>query len=224
MLTPSVREVTIDPGPAFEFEPGQWVSIKIPDAAGRDLARSYSIASAPRSDGTFDLAVTLVEHGPGSGYLHGVAVGTSLAISRAQGFFTMDDFSRPAILVATGTGVCPFRSMVQALASVHQRLPHPVSLLLGVRSEQDLLYADEFAAYERSLPGFRFLPCLSRPTDPWSGLRGYVQAHVPDLVRQHEAACDVYVCGLSRMVTDLRGMLKNQLGLSKDSIHTERYD
>ena len=223
-LTPTVRELTIDPGPGFDFEPGQWVSIRIPAPQGEDLARSYSIASAPRSNGSFDLAVTLVEDGPGSGYLHGVPVGTTLTTSRAQGFFTMDDFERPALMVATGTGVSPFRSMLQALAAKHQLLPHPVTLLLGVRSEADLLYADEFAAREHSLHGFRFVPSLSRASEAWTGRRGYVQLHVPELVQRHTHACDVYVCGLSKMVKEVRGILKTQLGLGKDRIHTERYD
>lgn len=223
-LTPTIRELTIDPGEGFAFEPGQWVSIRIPAHEGEDLARSYSIASAPRGDGAFDLAVTLVEDGPGSGYLHGVAVGTALPISRAQGFFTLDDFDRPVVMVATGTGVSPFRAMLQALAARPGGLPHPVSLLLGVRTEQDLLYADEFAAWAKALPGFQFLPSLSRGSDSWTGRRGYVQTHVPELIQRYDGGCDVYVCGLSKMVKDVRGILKTQLGLAKDRIHTERYD
>jgi len=223
-LTPTVRELTIDPGSGFEFEPGQWVSIRIPSQQGEDLARSYSIASAPRDDGTFDLAVTWVEEGPGSGYLHSVTPGTSLTVSRAQGFFTMESFDCPAVMVATGTGVTPFRSMLQDLARRHAQLPHPVSLVLGVRTEQDLLYADEFAAWEKTLAGFRFAPTLSQGSSSWAGRRGYVQVHLPELVRQHDGPCDVYVCGLSKMVKDVRGLLKTQLGVTRERIHTERYD
>ncbi len=223
-LTHNVRELTIDPGPGFAFDPGQWVSVRIPADQGEDLARSYSIASAPREAGTFDLAVTLVEDGPGSGFLHRVPVGTPLTISRAQGFFTMEAYDRPVIMVATGTGLSPFRSMLQALTARHDRLPYPVTVLLGVRSEQDLLYADELATWQRTIAGFRFVPTLSRPGDGWTGPRGYVQTHLPDLVRGHDRDCDVYVCGLSRMVREVRTILKGDLGLPKDRIHTERYD
>ena len=61
ILAPGVRELTFDPGPDFEFEAGQWISCRIPATYGEDLARSYSLASAPRADGTFDLAVTRVD-------------------------------------------------------------------------------------------------------------------------------------------------------------------
>lgn len=222
ILTPNVKELTFEPGPDFEFEPGQWVSFRIPATEGEDIARSYSIASAPRADGQFDIAVTRVEEGPGSNYLHALDVGAEMSMSRAQGFFTQDEFERPAIMVATGTGVSPFRAMLQALAA-QGNLPHPISLLLGVRKEEDILYGEEFEALTGSL-GIEFLPTLSRGSDAWTGRRGYVQTHLAELVERHDGACDVYVCGLSKMVKDVRKQLKGELGMTKDKIHSERFD
>lgn len=221
-LTPIVRELTFDPGPEFEFEPGQWVSFRIPATEGEDLARSYSIASAPRSDGQFDIAVTRVEEGPGSNYLHGLQLGAEMTMSRAQGFFTQDEFERPAIMVATGTGISPFRAMLQALQAQGE-FAHPVYLLLGVRAEQDILYRDELEALAADRQ-FTFVPTLSRGAAGWSGRRGYVQSHLAELVARHDGSCDVYVCGLSKMVKDVRKILKTELGLTKDRIHTERFD
>ncbi|MFW5741269.1 MAG: DUF481 domain-containing protein [Myxococcota bacterium] len=210
ILTPVVRELTFDPGPDFDFEPGQWVSFRIPAPEGEDLARSYSIASAPRSDGHFDIAVTRVEEGPGSNYLHGLQVGAEMTISRAQGFFTQDEFERPAILVATGTGVSPFRAILQALQEQGE-FSHPVYLLLGVRTEQDILYRLEFEAIAEQRQ-FSFVPTLSRAGDAWSGRRGYVQKHLPELVSRHDGVCDVYVCGVSKMVKDVRKLGKRVAG------------
>jgi ferredoxin-NADP reductase len=224
VLAPTVRELTLDPGPDFMFEPGQWVSIRIPAPTGEDVARSYSLASAPRDDGTFDLAVTRVERGPASNFLHALPVGSDMTISRAQGFFTMEVLDRPAIMVATGTGISPFRSMLQHLARGQQSLPHPVRLLLGVRTEADMLYADELRALAQAAPPFRFEVTLSRGSEGWAGKRGYVQQHVPGLVRELGADCAVYICGLSRMVKDVRKLLKTELGMSKDRIRSERYD
>ena len=221
-LTPVVRELTFDPGDGFEFEPGQWVSVRIPVPEGEDLSRSYSIASAPRDDGHFDLAVTRVEEGPGSNYLHGLSPGSELTISQAQGFFTQDDFERPVVMVATGTGVSPFRAMIQALDAA-DGFVHPVTLLLGVRHAQDILYRDELEALAAKRP-FTFLPTLSQGGNDWTGLQGYVQKHLADVVGRYDGGCDVYVCGLSKMVKDVRSMLKGDLGLTKDRIHTERYD
>ncbi len=222
-LTSNVRELTFDPGSDFEFESGQWVSFRIPSAEGEDLARSYSIASAPRADGQFDIAVTRVEQGPGSNYLHGIELGTEMTISRAQGFFTQDEFERPAIMVATGTGVSPFRAMLQDLTREGKSPAHDVTLLLGVRTAEDLLYADEFHAFAQD-EHVHFLPTLSRGANDWTGRRGYVQTHLAELLGRHEGNCDIYICGLSKMVKDVRRILKGEFGMTKDKIHSERFD
>ncbi|HQB43008.1 MAG TPA: FAD-dependent oxidoreductase [Polyangiaceae bacterium] len=221
ILAPGVRELTFDPGPDFEFEAGQWISCRIPATYGEDLARSYSLASAPRADGTFDLAVARVDEGPGSTYLHSLDLGAEVTISRAQGFFTMDEFERPAIMIATGTGISPFRAMLQAL-DAQGAFPYPVCLLLGVRTEKDILYGDEFEALARQR-NLDFSVTLSQPSQ-WSGRRGYVQTHLPELVGRFQGQCDVYICGLSKMVKDVRRILKEELGLTKHQIHSERYD
>jgi ferredoxin-NADP reductase len=220
-LTPSVRELTFDAGSDFSFVPGQWVSFKIP-GDGEALPRSYSIATAPQVDGIFAVAVTRVEGGPGSTYLHGMEPGATLPMSDAQGFFTLTALERPVLMVATGTGVCPFRSMLWALQE-RGPLDHRAKLLLGVRTEQDILYGDEFARLADQDALFEFLPTLSRGGATWTERRGYVQNHIASLV--HELGdCDVFVCGLSRMVKDVRRILKTELGVPKQRIHTERYD
>jgi ferredoxin-NADP reductase len=222
LLTPSVRELTFDPGPSFSFTPGQWVSFRIPDDHSLPINRAYSIASGSRPDGLFQVAVTHVESGPGSGFLHRLPIGQSIDISEAQGFFLLEEPQRPILMIATGTGISPFRSMLEGFAASGKSLPR-TTVLLGVRSEQDILFAKEFDAL-RANTRLQFLTTLSRPSDSWSGLKGYVQDHIPQLVHNLGADCDVYVCGLNKMVKDVRSVLKTQLGFDRERIHTERYD
>lgn len=222
-LSPKVRELTFDPGPDFPFVPGQWVSLKFP-VAGSDevLARSYSIASAPRADGTFDVAVTRVEGGPGSGFLHEMAVGDVVHATEPMGFFTLPaTLDRPLLLVGTGTGVAPLRAMIQSLAA--RDAAPPVALLFGVRHREDLLYAAEFEALAARDPRFRFEPTLSRPDPDWTGRTGYVQTHLPALVGERPEA-DVWVCGLNAMVHDARKVLRETLALPRQRVHSERFD
>jgi CDP-4-dehydro-6-deoxyglucose reductase len=224
MLTPSVRELTLDPGPGFTYVPGQWVSLRIPLAHGEFVQRAYSIASPPREDGRFAIAVTRVEGGPGSNALHTIAPRQTLECSHAQGFFTLEPAARSTLLVATGTGVCPLRALLgPALAP--DRAPARVTLLLGVRTEDDLLYRDDFERLQREHPArFRFVPTLSRPGDAWTGRTGYVQTHLRALFTDLGGDADVYVCGLQRMVREARAVLKGELGLPRERIHAERYD
>lgn len=225
MLSRDVRELTFEPDAPLTFEPGQWVSLKIPRADGGVLPRSYSIASAPRADGRFDLAVTLVEGGEGSTWLHGAPLGASLEVSDATGFFTLPEaLSRPLLMVATGTGVAPFRAMLQRLYEPADATGSPrVTLLLGARTAGDLLYADEFRALASRHARFRFESTLSRPDEGHEGRAGYVQLHVPELAAQL-GECEAYVCGLQAMVGEVRRVLKEGLGFPRARVHTERYD
>ena len=98
-----------------------------------------------------------------------------------------------------------------------------------MRHETDVLYADEMSALARQHPTIRFEPTLSRASDRWSGRRGYVQAHVKELWAELSAAASggtphAYICGLERMVGSVREILRTDLGLPRQQVHSERYD
>ncbi len=224
MLTPAVRELTFDAGREFRFVAGQWVSLRLPMPNGEELARAYSIASPPRDDGHFDIAVTRVDNGPGSERLHTIAPGQSLRMSHAQGFFTLEPVVRPVVMVGTGTGVSPLRSMLLAAAHDADVRDEKFILLFGCRAENDLLYRQEFESLASEWPSFTFVPTLSRGDESWTGNRGYVQAHLPGVIDDLGGQADVYVCGLNRMIREVRTVLKEKLGFTRDRIHTERYD
>ncbi|MEZ4309773.1 MAG: FAD-dependent oxidoreductase [Polyangiaceae bacterium] len=228
MIAPSVRHLAFEraDGGAFEFAPGQWVNLVMPLPSG-EIKRSYSIASAPEGGGGFELAVTRVEGGPGSTYLHGIEPGATLRAIGPHGLFTREGGdAAPALFVATGTGVAPFRSMLGA--ALRAGGVAPMSLLLGVRFEEDILYREEFEAIAARHPNVRFAVTLSRPAEGWSGRSGYVQSHVPELLaalaKESEAAPHVWICGLDRMVSTVKDLCRKELGLDRKRVHVERYD
>jgi ferredoxin-NADP reductase len=222
MLSPGVRELTFDPGPDHAFVPGHWVTFYLATEFGQEpLKRQYSIASAPRADGTFDVAVTLVEGGPMSTHLHAMPIGGRLRMLEAQGMFVLASRERPILMVATGTGIAPFRAMLQALAG--QEGP-PIVLLFGHRTAADLLYRDELEALGERWPRFVYAPTLSRPHDDWTGARGYVTAHLSRFVEQLGTEIDVYACGLSKMTKEARRICREELGIDRRRVHVERYD
>jgi CDP-4-dehydro-6-deoxyglucose reductase, E3 len=216
-LSPSVRELTFDPGPGHTHVPGHWVTFFLEQP--EPLKRQYSIASAPREDGTFDLAVTRVEGGPMSTFLHDAPLGTRLRMLPAQGLFVLEPMERPILMVGTGTGIAPFRAMIEELQRKAPEHP-PVTLLFGCRTRDDLLYGDQLSA----VPRVRFVPTLSRADDAWQGKRGWVQAHLPAIVGELGTDIDVYVCGLTRMVKEVRRMCREDLGIDRKRVHIERYD
>jgi ferredoxin-NADP reductase len=229
-LSPAVRELVFerDDGAAFGFDPGQWVNLVLPLPSG-EIKRAYSIASPPAPGARrFELAVTRVTGGPGSEYLHELAEGTTLRTIGPQGLFTRrPEEGVPSLFVATGTGVTPLRSMIAA--AIVAGAGEPLWLLFGARHEEDVLYRDEIEALAREHPNVRYEVTLSRPTAGWGGRRGYVQAHLAELVGalRETAGADTphaYVCGLDRMVSSVRDHLRSELGLDRKRVHTERYD
>ena len=222
-MSPTVRSLTfrVADEQGFAFEPGQWVSITLP-VNGNRLIRAYSIASPPRDDNTFDLAITHVPAGDASEFLTALAPGARLHFTGPFGtFLVRQPVDRPIFLVATGTGVAPFRGMLFDLLE-RRNVPVDIHLVFGVRTERDILYRGEFEERERRHPNFRFIPTLSQPGPEWTGARGYVQLTAEKLLVPRRDA-DIYVCGVRKMVNDMRSCLKGW-GYDRKHIHYERYD
>ena len=231
-LSPSVRELVFErvDGRPLAFEPGQWVSARLPVTVGdqESIKRSYSIASEPGGTPRFELALTRVKDGPGSAWLCALEPGAVVPFVGPHGFFTRraTDTS-PALFVATGTGVTPMRSMLRAALAAGSTTP--VVLLFGVRREADLIYREELEAMASRHPFLRVVTTLSQPAEGWTGQRGYVQTHVPELwaelsARTPDAPPHAYVCGLERMVGSVRDLLRKEMGVARQQVHTERYD
>jgi ferredoxin-NADP reductase len=229
-LSPSVRELVFERADErpFHFEPGQWVNLVLP-LPGGEVKRAYSIASSP-ADGArrFELAITRVSGGAGSQFLHELPEGATLRAIGPHGLFTRRaDEPAPSLFIGTGTGVTPLRSMLRAALAAGSSAP--LWLLFGARHEADVLYRDELEALTRAHPNVRYEITLSRPDPTWTGRSGYVQAHLPELVRAlgelgHAEAPRAYVCGLDRMVSSVRDHLRTELGFERRRVHTERYD
>lgn len=202
----------------LDYSPGQWVSIT-ETVKEKKVTRAYSLASAPHGN-RFELCLNRVKEGLFSPWLFRLEPGQSLAMKGPLGSFTPKQPFSDSILIATGTGVAPFRSFLQSASVVESAAQ--ITLLLGARYEESLLYKQEFEQLEASRPGFRFLPTLTRPPAGWTGRTGRVQTHL-DEVLAGRTGVDVYICGLRAMVDEVRTLLAAR-GLDKSLIHYEKYD
>lgn len=209
-LTSEVRELTLDlvDPPELTFLPGQSICFEVGSAhLSKPEYRYYSLASPPSQTNRLVLLVSLADQGPGSGYLFKRQEGDELEFVGPNGSFCLrEDLQRDILLVATGTGIAPFRSM---LHTVFERpLTKTVTLYWGLRCEDDVYYQDELEAFARRYANFSYVMTLSRSKKAWTGARGRVTHLVERIPSVNNLA--VYICGNRKMVTDVTKMIRQK--------------
>lgn len=207
----------------FRFAPGQFVSMQT-QHDGREITRAYSIASAPRAGGGFDVCLNRVQDGFFSNHLCDLPEGARVKFHGPHGYFVLKTPVRDSIFVGTGTGVAPLRGMLHWLFEDPSRNEgRDFWLVFGVRHRDHLYYHDEFLRMAEQFPNFHYIPTLSRPDDAWTGVRGYVQDHVRRIVGDRKDM-DAYICGLKDMVVANRDLLVKELGWDRKAVLYERFD
>jgi CDP-4-dehydro-6-deoxyglucose reductase len=223
--TPNTRRfwIEIPELERFDFKPGQFVTLDLPIHEQKNKRwRSYSIASWPDGTNVFELVIVLLEGGAGTTYLFGeVTVGSELLLRGPQGVFTLPEpLERDLFLVCTGTGIAPFRSMVQFL-KLHD-LPHrDIHLIFGCRTYEDLLYGPEMRALAASMGRFHYHPTLSREQRDGHH-QGYVHAIYEEICSGHPKDPLFFLCGWKQMIDEAKTRITG-LGFDKKSIHLELY-
>ena len=208
------------------FRAGQYLNVFLPDGD----TRPYSLANSPEHN---DAAELHVRTEPGGRFSERIAVGLrpgdTVEVETPFGEVFAPESGdepkgqapeQPLILLATGTGFAPMKSIV--LDHVYRRLTRPVHLYWGARTEEDLYLADLARHWERRYRWFTFTPVLSRPAAGWAGRAGYVQdallADRPDLRDSH-----VYACGSEAMTSSALVLLAREAGLPEDRFHADAF-
>jgi ferredoxin-NADP reductase len=217
-IAPLTRHFTFEASEPLAFVPGQFLSLVV-DTGAKTITRAYSIASPPNGK-RFDLCLNLVEDGSLSPYLFHMQPGDEIECKGPFGVFVFRKPVNDSILVATGTGITPYRSMLSA--GLPTERDRTFTLVFGARHEHDLLYRREFEDLAAAHPNFRFVPTLTRPEGGWGGLAGRVHGHVLAELGERKDV-DVYICGRAEMVNELRTALKEK-GLDRKRIIAEKYD
>lgn len=188
----------------MRFTPGQAVTVE--SDLRPKIWRPYSIANAPRADGTIDLHVRLVDGGSVSTPLvRSLKVGDRLRLGAPFGRLTLDgDSQRDLLLVAGGTGLAPIKALIEQLTA--RPRPARTHLFFGARTE-DALY--DLVALEKLAAEHTWLtvtPAVSEQDD-YRGERGALA----DVVARHGpwADRDAYVCGSPAMVEATVDRLRN---------------
>ncbi len=201
----------------LNFKSGQLVQLVAKPGKNDEIVRNYSIASWKDGTNKFELIVTYLKHGMMSDYLFkDVSIGDEFLYRGPMGVFTLPDnlMDRDIYLVSTGSGISPFRSMINYL---HQnKIPFKsIKLFFGTRTESDLLYRDELEKIQKELPNFEYIPTLSQ--EHWPHYEGHVHKHYLKLIDESFKKPLVYFCGWDRMISEGRKHLdKRGFQMTKD--------
>jgi ferredoxin--NADP+ reductase len=250
-LTPAgadeVRLITLDLSPAgsFPYREGQAVAVEIPgwpDKGHGSAWRYYSIASGRGGDDagskTLSLCVKRVRRfDPESGielpsatsHLCDAAPGDELNLAGpfGQTFLLPDDPASNLILVATGTGVSPFRAFLRHLYRERTDWTGQIWLFSGAKSSAEALFRDELDALAGEQPSFHYHPTLSLEEQAADG--GHL--HVHHRMAQHGEALwallddprtYLYLCGVKGMVEPVEHLLdlwSHRDGISARAFH-----
>ena len=183
---------------SLSYRPGQHMNVWLADGTHR----SFSMASAP--DGNqVDFHVRRIPGGRFTeGYLAQLAPGDMLDVESPLGTFRYhEEDYREMVMVATGTGISPLKSILHALME-DPDCP-PVSLYWGMHNASELYLDREIRSWADRLFEFRYVPVLSRGDAGWTGRRGHVQqAVLEDTADLSEHS--IYLCGSPRMIHDAK--------------------
>ena len=202
------------------------------------IRRAYSIASSSESHEYLEFCVTVVMSGDLTPRLFNLRIKDRLYVSqKAVGMFTLEKAPRDhhVILVATGTGLAPYVSMLRSDLECGGK--RRITVLHGARCSWDLGYRTELASLARHCPNFTYIPVITRPKeDPsWRGRTGYLQdvlfSGVIEEATDLQVVPDnfhVYLCGNPGMIETViellsaRGFVRDR-GHDIGTIHTEEY-
>jgi CDP-4-dehydro-6-deoxyglucose reductase len=209
---------------SFNFKPGQFVTLDLPiHEKPNKRWRSYSIASAPDGSNIIELVIVLLEGGLGTTYLFNeIKVGSNITLRGPVGVFTLPEtLDKDLYLICTGTGIAPFRSMVQWIHQ--QKMAHKnIHLIFGCRKLSDQLYGSELKALESLENNFCYHPVFSREdTVPDGAHKGYVHAVYEQLLAAKNPS-QFYLCGWKNMVDEAKQRIV-AAGYDKKDIHLEIY-
>lgn len=225
--TPVIARLTLRPRDRrLEFTPGQYVLLQ--DEERRVPVRSYSVANAPRDDGTLDVLVTAVPDGATSTWLAREAqIGEHLLVSGPYGSFVADPAHEgPTLYLAGGSGIAPALSLIEAAiargAAEESDPAQRHTLLFSARTTEDLIDHERLSALSADHAGFEYLRTLTRVADgDAEPPLGRVAAVLPSLVDDLGDHA-VHLSGAPGFV-DAGTRAAQALGARPGRLHTEEF-
>lgn len=237
-----------------DFKPGQFVSLALPGSAPRCpqateefkeqdpeklVRRAYSVASSSKEKQFVEFYITLVRAGSLTPRIFNLEVGDSIEMGkRFVGMFTLEQVPEDnnIVLIATGTGVAPYMSMLRTDALKHKR---KIAVVHGASNSWDLGYYSELQLLQSITDNFAYIPTITEPEKEkgkWNGDTRFVEEMWKDKSIEKawsgtEVNSDnthVFLCGNPVMIKSMTELLesegfKEHSRKSPGNIHIEQF-
>ncbi len=236
-----------------DFEAGQFVALYLPGSAERCeratkefkevapdkmIKRAYSIASSSKNKEFVEFYITLVHSGALTPRLFKLGIGDKIGMgTKFVGMFTLNQVpeDKNVILIATGTGVAPYMSMLRSDALLKDR---KITVIHGAANSWDLGYRSELTLLESIAEKFKYIPTITEPDNEparWGGKTEFIQELWEDEIIVKNASykptpdnSHIFICGNPNMInTMVEALEKEEFTVhsrkSPGQIHIEKF-
>ena len=219
-LTPHTRQLILLPTVQnIVFQPGQWVSLKLPVGAAPPLNRAYSMAAPGTPSGELTVIFDRVPGGVGSNYLYTLKPDDVIHLSGPYGNFTLpQQLDRDLLFVARYTGLVPIRCILKQLYA--QRQTDTILLIAVAPAEDELLFHEELLTLAATHPRFRYLPFVAAEGEQQSV--DLTRSVLRPLIERTPKVIPM-LCGTKGFVRSLRAYLV-EAGYDRKEVKIETYD
>ena len=215
-----VLRVKLPANEKMKFLAGQFIEFLLKDGT----RRSFSMANPPHDAELVELHVRRVAGGKFTEHVFEKM--KERDILRFEGplgvFFLREESAKPIVLVASGTGFAPIKSLVED--ALQRGVERPMTLYWGGRRPKDLYMNALAEKWAREHASFKYVPVISDalPEDQWQGRTGFVHHAVmrdfPDL-----SDYQVYACGVPIMVDSARRDFIAVCRLPEDEFYADSF-
>lgn len=200
---------------AFDYRPGQFLTLRIPSDRTGSVARCYSLASSPFTDEHPKVTVKRTADGYGSNWIcDNVRIGDVLEVLPPSGAFTPKNLDDNFLLFAGGSGITP---VISILKSALTQGNGKVALVYANRDEKSVIFADELRELAAAQPKRLLIFHLLQSEQ---GLPNAVR--MATLIAPFEGY-ESFLCGPAPFMDAAREAL-NLLGVPRSRIHAEAFN
>ncbi|WP_127784586.1 2Fe-2S iron-sulfur cluster-binding protein [Rhodococcus sp. X156] len=209
-----VFEIPAEAKERFAYEPGQFLTLRIPSDQTGSVARCYSLSSSPHTDGVLKVTAKRTSDGYGSNWLcDHVTVGMTIEVLPPAGLFVPKSLDDDFLLLAAGSGVTPVMAI---LKSALAKGDGQVVLLYANRDEKSVIFADELRELAAEHPHrLRVIHWL----ESVQGLPS--RAQLEELSRPF-IGYQAFICGPGPFM-DVATHALRELGMDRHQIHVELF-